>query len=129
VQAYVSERDIERIAVGGLGRFIADDPAQPSRRVKLVERSLNASELLDQPQLASSNGGTIAVDVDAKTDALKPRQPLYRVRLIAAKGGTGGGNIRPMTGQVDIGAESRSLIGWLIADMLGLFRKEASITG
>jgi putative peptide zinc metalloprotease protein len=129
VQAYVSERDIERIAVGGLGRFIADDPAQPSRRVKLVERSLNASELLDQPQLASSNGGTIAVDVDAKTDALKPRQPLYRVRLVAAKGSASEGNIRPMTGQVDIGAESRSLIGWLVADMLGLFRKEASITG
>jgi putative peptide zinc metalloprotease protein len=129
VQAYVSERDIERIAVGSTGRFVADDPAQPSRRVKLVERSLNASELLDQPLLASNNGGPVAVDVNAKTDALKPREPLYRVRLIAAKGSTSDGNIRPMTGQVDIGAESRSLIGWLVADLLGLFRKEASITG
>jgi putative peptide zinc metalloprotease protein len=129
VQAYVSERDIERIAVGELGRFVADDPAQASRRVKLVERSLNASELLDQPLLASTNGGSVAVDVDAKTDALKPREPLYRVRLIAAKGSASDGNIRPVTGQVDIGADSRSLIGWLIADLLGLFRKEASITG
>jgi putative peptide zinc metalloprotease protein len=129
VQAYVSERDIERIAVGGLGRFIADDPSQPSRRVKLVERSLNASELLDQPLLASSNGGAIAVDVDAKTDAMKPRKPLYRVRLIATKGSAGDDNIRPMTGQINIGADSRSLAGWLLADLLALFRQEAAVTG
>jgi putative peptide zinc metalloprotease protein len=129
VQAYVSERDIERITVGGLGRFIADDPAQPSRRVKLVERSLNAIEHLDQPLLASSNGGAIAVAVDGKTDALKTRKPLYRIRLLAAKAGGGDASIRPVTGEVQIGAESRSLAGWLLADLLSLFRQEATVTG
>jgi putative peptide zinc metalloprotease protein len=129
VQAYVSERDIERIAVGGLGRFVADDAARRSSRVKLVERSLSATELLDQPLLASSNGGPIAVDVNAKTDALKPREPIYRVRLIAAKANADAGNIRPMTGTVEIEADNRSLIGWLIADILDLFRQEAAVTG
>jgi putative peptide zinc metalloprotease protein len=129
VQAYVGERDIERIVVGGVGRFVADDPGQKSRRVKLVERSLTASEMLDQPLLASTNGGPVAVNVDAKTDTMRPREPLYRVRLIAAQGGTGNGNIRPMTGQVDIRAESRSLIGWLLADLVALFRQEATVEG
>jgi putative peptide zinc metalloprotease protein len=129
VQAYVSERDIERIAVGGLGRFIANDPAQLSRRVKLVERSLNAIEVLDQPLLGSNNGGAIAVTVEPKTDALKSREPLYRIRLIAAKIRTGDASIRPMTGTIEVGAESRSLASWIIADLLGIFRKEASITG
>jgi putative peptide zinc metalloprotease protein len=129
VQAYISERDIDRIAIGNLGRFIANDPAQNARRVKLVERSLYASELLDQPLLASTNGGPVAVDVNAKTDALKPRQPVYRIRLIAAKGSFGAGNIRPVVGQVQIDAQSRSLMGWLIGDVLSLFRKEAAITG
>jgi putative peptide zinc metalloprotease protein len=129
VQAYISERDIDRIAIGNLGRFIANDPAQNARRVKLVERSLYASELLDQPLLASTNGGPVAVDVNAKTDALKPRQPVYRIRLIAAKGNFGAGNIRPVVGQVQIDAQSRSLMGWLVGDVLSLFRKEAAITG
>jgi putative peptide zinc metalloprotease protein len=128
VQAYVSERDIERVATGALGRFVPDDPARPSRRVKLVEQSSNASELLDQPLLASINGGSIAVDKDAKTEALKPRKPHYRARLIAASGDADAGNIMPVTGQVDIEANSRSLIGWLIADVLGVLRSEASIS-
>ena len=43
------------------GRSIPDVPVRPSRSVNLVVKSANAIERLDQPILASKNGGQIEI--------------------------------------------------------------------
>ncbi len=121
IQAYVSEDDIERVASGASGRFIPHDPVQASWAAKLVERSSTALQELDQPILASTNGGPIPVDKGEKV--LKPRNAVYRVRLIAAKGGDSGANIQITPGTVQIAAQGRSVASWLFGYMARTIRQ------
>jgi putative peptide zinc metalloprotease protein len=128
VQAYVSEADIDRIREGGLGRFVPDDAALSSRRVKLVERSLNAVELLDQPLLASTNGGSIGVDSNSESEQIRPRETLYKVRLLAQKGGSND-LVQPIRGSVVIDADARSFALHWLGKVMDVFREEFSLTG
>lgn len=109
VQAYVSEDDVWRLEPGSTGVFIADDAAGPSRAAKLIEVSSTAIDRLDQPILASVNGGPVAVDKDG--DTLKPREALYRIRLVAEKGAVGadGRQIQVTPGKIEIRAPGRSI--------------------
>jgi putative peptide zinc metalloprotease protein len=122
IQAYIAEDDIWRIEDGALGRFIPADTVQASWAAKLVERSASALQTLDQPILASTNGGPIAVDKDDKD--LRPRNALYRVRLIAAKQ-TQGDNaaIQITPGTIEITATGQSVASWLLGDLMRTIRK------
>ncbi|GAB5483352.1 MAG: hypothetical protein Pars92KO_31090 [Parasphingorhabdus sp.] len=127
IQAYVSEDDIWRISKDARGRFVPDDPVQASRAAKLVEKSTNAVERIDQPILASVNGGPIASDKDE--NILRPRTALYRVRLIASKKAYKDGEALQLTpGSVEIAATGRSVAGGLLDKLTRLFRSEASLT-
>jgi putative peptide zinc metalloprotease protein len=127
IQAYVSEDDIWRISKDARGRFVPDDPVQASRAAKLVEKSTNAVERIDQPILASVNGGPIASDKDE--NILRPRTALYRVRLIASKKTYEDGEALQLTpGSVEIAATGRSVAGGLLDKVTRLFRSEASLT-
>ncbi|GGE97079.1 peptidase M50 [Sphingomonas prati] len=81
VQAYVAEKDIRLIKIGATGRFIPNDPTQRSYRVRLVERTHGAAERIDREELASVNGGPVAVT--EMNGALIPNSANYRVRLAA----------------------------------------------
>jgi putative peptide zinc metalloprotease protein len=127
VQAFIGEGDTQRIAAGALARFVPDDSTQTSRRAKLVERSTSASLTLDQPILASINGGPIAVDKDGMT--LKPHKPIYRARLIAEKSDPADDAlIQIVPGQVRIDAESRSVLGTVARWIMQALRGEASLS-
>jgi len=127
IQAYVSEDDIWRIAKDARGRFIPDDPVQASRAAKLIEKSTNAVERIDQPILASVNGGPIASDKDE--NILRPRTALYRVRLIASKKAyQDGASLQLVPGSVEISATGRSIAGGLLDQVTRLFRSEASLS-
>lgn len=128
VQAYVSEADIDRVREGGLGRFVADDAALPSRRVKLVERSLNAIEILDQPLLASTNGGSIGVNSNSEGEQIRPRETLYKLRLLAQKGGSGD-LVQPIKGSVVVEADPRSFALHWLGKVMDVFREEFSLSG
>jgi putative peptide zinc metalloprotease protein len=129
IQAYVDENDVWRIGETAQGRFIPNDPIQPSRAAKMVERSASAIQALDQPLLASTNGGAIAVNEDANK-GLKPRAALYRVRLIAARGvDRPAFAIQPTAGVVEIQATPRSLAGRVMAYIAQVLRGEAALTG
>ena len=122
IQAFVDEADVQRLSDGTLARFIPNDAAQASLRAKLVERANSASQSLDQPMLASTNGGPIAVDKD--DDMLKPHKPVYRARLVAERVDQNtAGLIQVIPGRVKIAAESRSVIGnfarWLMQNLRG----------
>ncbi len=127
VQAFIGEGDMQRIEAGALARFVPDDSTQTSRRAKLVERSTSASQTLDQPILASINGGPIAVDKDGTM--LKPHKPIYRARLIAEKSDPADDAlIQIVPGQVRIDAESRSVLGTMTRWILQALRGEASLS-
>ena len=123
IQAYVSEDEIWRLSNGALGTFVASDAGGPSRSAKLVEMSSSAVARLEQPILASTNGGPIAVDKDG--EELTPREALYRVRMIAEKGTISGDDyqIQLVPGSVQIRTEGRSLASWAAAQVARIFRR------
>lgn len=125
VQAFIAEDDIGRVADGALARFIPNDPLMASRPAKLVERSASAVQWMDQPILASTQGGPIAVDEDP-SKALKPHEALYRIRLLAARGA---GPMQPVAGKVRIDAEGQSLARRFLGYVARILRSEASLTG
>lgn len=124
VQAFVQENDIARIDEGALARFVPDDPVLASRTAKLTERSASAISRMDQPILASTHGGPIAVNED-ETKTLRPREALYRIRFLATPGP---GPLRPVRGQVSIDAQPESLIGKFFGSLMRTLRAEASLT-
>ncbi len=127
VQAYLSEGDAQRVESGALARFVPDDPTMGSVRAKLVERANSALSEMDQPILASTNGGPIAVDKDGH--ALKPRQALFRARLVAEKSDPADmALVQTVPGQVRIEAEPRSLLGNMVRWLMRSIRGEASLS-
>jgi putative peptide zinc metalloprotease protein len=128
IQAYVTEGDYWRVMDQAQARFIPNDLAQPSRPAKLVERGGAALQFLDQPVLASTQGGPIAVNADADK-RLKPREAYYRMRLVAAVDQQPTqALIQPIAGEVQIQAPGTSLIGGLIRSITRIFRQEASLS-
>ncbi len=128
IQAYVQEDDNWRVQEGAQGRFVPDDLAQPSRPAKLVEQAAAALQFLDQPMLASTNGGPIAVTEDAGKH-LKPREAYYRIRFLApidTRKRTA--LIQPISGSLIIEAPGTSLFGSLLRSFTRIIRSESSLT-
>ena len=125
VQAYLSEADLARVDAGAEARFIPDDPVRASRRARVVERGGAAIQQLDQPMLASTQGGPIAVNEDTEK-RLKPRSAYYRVRLLTPVDAEGSAIIQPIAGQVQIDAPGISIVEKLLGAFMRLFRREAS---
>ncbi|MCK0129256.1 HlyD family efflux transporter periplasmic adaptor subunit [Erythrobacter sp. F6033] len=123
VQAYVPEDEIWRLEQGALGTFVASDAGGPSRSAKLVELSSSAVARLEQPILASTNGGPIAVDKSG--EELAPREALYRVRMIAEKGAVRGDGyqIQLIPGTVQIRTEGRSFAQWAATQLARMARR------
>lgn len=126
VQAYVNEDDVWRVAPGAHASFVADDLIQPTRSAKTVERGGAALQFLDQPMLASLNGGPIAVNQDDQK-RLRPREALYRVRLLAAIDTVRSASaIQPVAGKIRIEAQGVSLISRWFRSAARVLRREAS---
>jgi putative peptide zinc metalloprotease protein len=128
VQAYVGEDDVRRIAPNARATFVPDDPVQPSRIAKAVERGSAAVQFLDQPMLSSTHGGPIAANEDGQKH-LRPRSALYRVRLLAAVDPAPDATlIQPQSGKVLIEAPGTSFVGSMLRYATRIWRREASAT-
>jgi putative peptide zinc metalloprotease protein len=128
IQAYIEEDDVWRVQSAAMARFIPDDLAHPSRPAKLVEAASAAMELIDQPILASTNGGPIAANED-RQKRLKPRDALYRFRFVAPVDRTARNIlVQPITGRLQIDAERTSLIGGLLRSIARIWRSESSLS-
>jgi putative peptide zinc metalloprotease protein len=128
IQAYVDEGDAWRVSDGASAQFVPDDLAQSSRPAKIVERAAAAVELLDQPILASTQGGAIAVSVD-ENKHLRPRTALYRMRLLAPiEQVTSNAIIQPVPGRVSIAAQGTSLVDSLFRAFGRIMRRESSLS-
>ena len=127
VLAYVPEADRDRLRPEAEGRFVPDDASAPSSRVRLIDVSDYALETIDKPQLASTNGGSIPVDEEI--DRLVPRSAFYRAELVAERtDATIGYFPQDESGEIVIAAEGQSLVGSAFADILKLFRSEATLS-
>lgn len=80
IEAYVRGEDLPRLHVGARGRFVTDDPARNPLPVVVTAVSETAVDALDQPALASQNGGPIATELDHERRPV-PRGAVYRVWL------------------------------------------------
>jgi putative peptide zinc metalloprotease protein len=80
VRGYIAERELRRVREGARGRFVPDDPSIPSVPVRLIEIADLAAEQLSPEVLASTQGGRIAAQTDAKGAAV-PLQGQFSVRF------------------------------------------------
>jgi putative peptide zinc metalloprotease protein len=128
VQAFADETDIDRIAPDARARFVPDDATLASRPTRLVERGASALSLFDQPLLASTHGGPIAV-AETSDKQMKPRRELYRLRLVAARDDGTAAILQPVAGIVKIDAAGRSFAGRVFAYVARVLRGEASLSG
>ena len=91
VQAYVTEADLHRIALGDVARFIAQDPSQSAWPLRITAIASTATTRLGQnPELVSALGGAIAAQrapASARAAAAHegpdwvPEQAIYQVTL------------------------------------------------
>ncbi len=75
-KAIVDEDNLWRVQKGAKGSFIADDPQQSARSVRLGEISYAGTQNLDIPYLASVYGGPVAVEAEDDND-LRPVRGSY----------------------------------------------------
>lgn len=128
IQAYIEEGDVWRVQPKAMARFIPDDLSHPSRPARLIETASTALEMLDQPMLASTNGGPIAVNEDS-SKRLKARDALYRFRFVAPiDQRRSAAVIQPVPGKLLIDAEGTSLIGGLLRSITRIWRSESSLS-
>lgn len=130
VQAYLSEDAIWRVGPDANARFIPDDAAQMSRRARLTEAAKGASEYLDSPILATTNGGSIPVSKDDR-GKLKPQKAIYRVKLIAERDDASDnpGLVQPVPGRVSIDAKGESMLARTVRGFGRIFARERGVTG
>ncbi len=126
VQAYIGEDDLHRIEDSAFATFIPDDPIRGSYLSKLREKGAAAIQRFDQPILASTNGGPIAVNEDAQK-TLRPRAALYRLRFETQSVAPPENFIQPQKGIVVIDAEPTSLFGQLFRIFARTLRAESSL--
>jgi len=79
IDAYVKEGDLSRIRLGDQATFYSDAADQTALRCTVRFIDMTTTLLLTDPELASTNGGGVAVR--GKKSGLAPVGAVYRVRL------------------------------------------------
>lgn len=122
VEAYVDERDLERLTAGSEATFLAEAGGWDKVSLRLDSLATTATTRLQNvPELASTQGGGIAALPDPRHGPV-PEKAVYRV-LLTATGGEG----LPMAlrGQVHIEAERQSPAMRLLTSAMAVLRREA----
>ncbi|PXW27215.1 HlyD family efflux transporter periplasmic adaptor subunit [Paraburkholderia caballeronis] len=107
--AYVGEDDVARLKAGQSAVFVASLPELAARdcRIDAIDKVNVAT--LDAPSVASTYGGPIPAEPNAKTRQLVPLQATWQVRFGGCDGEAGIG--REVNGTVQLGAGRQSFVG------------------
>jgi putative peptide zinc metalloprotease protein len=105
-EAWLDERDIDRIRSGQRARFYPDTPGLPVLDLTVEHIDRDAVHAISEPMLASVHGGSLLVRTQG--EQLIPERASYRVRLAASTAPTGTSVQR---GQVVIDGRARTLFG------------------
>ncbi|MDY4333338.1 HlyD family efflux transporter periplasmic adaptor subunit [Pectobacterium brasiliense] len=114
VEAFVSEKDWQRLHTGAKGTFYLQDVSRSSLPLTIVEIASTATRDLNAaPELASIYGGDIATLSDAQRK-LHPEQAVYRVLLSLPDGYRAQPQV--LRGTVVMEGEAQSLLirGWKV---------------
>lgn len=80
IKGYVDEQNVFRFDQGAMARFIPDMPELPSVETTVMSVAEAASESLDEPYLALSYGGSIAIE-EGEREKLRPTEAAYVVAM------------------------------------------------
>lgn len=122
IEAFVDERDLERLAIGNEATFIAEAGGWDRIPLKVVNLATTATTRLQNvPELASTHGGGIATLPDTRHGPV-PEKAIYRVTLAAADG-----HQLPLAlrGEVHIEGDRQSLALRLLTGAIAVLRREA----
>ncbi|MGH8380059.1 HlyD family efflux transporter periplasmic adaptor subunit [Pseudomonas sp.] len=109
LRGYLPEAELWRVAAGGRGHFVSDDPLQRSRGVRLDDIDTTGVAYIDQEALISEYQGPIAVRRDQDQRA-QPLQAQYGVRFVLESGARGA-LMHPERGLVVLDGAGESLLG------------------
>ena len=125
-RAYLAAAELDRVAVGAVGRFLPEDPARPAVGVSVTAIERVNAAVLDIPMLASTQGGPVAAQAAAPgaagQSAPVPAAPVYRVTLKPLEPAPAPEQVVPGIAVVEAGAVSplrriwRATIGVLIRE-------------
>lgn len=128
IQAYLSESDVWRVKNDANARFVPDDVGQRSRRAKATELSRGALEYIDNPIVASTNGGPVAAVLD-KNGQIKPEKATYRLRLVAERDADeANADVMQVPGRVIVNAAGDSVLSRFARLVSQIFKRESSLT-
>ncbi|MBI1291055.1 biotin/lipoyl-binding protein [bacterium] len=85
VRGYLDEDGLDRVRTGDSGRFVPEDPSQPSLAIVVGRISPDAVRRVDLPELASRYGGPIETGSQGGI-ALTPAHPVFPVEFRPASG-------------------------------------------
>ncbi|MHC8285482.1 HlyD family efflux transporter periplasmic adaptor subunit [Pseudomonas sp. XS1P51] len=124
VEAFVGERDRERLSIGANAWFYPEDPRRPSQSLTVEDIGQTAvHKLSSAPELASVYEGRIAAQLDEQHVPV-PEQALYRV-LLRPQANVGQG-ITALRGSVSIQAEARSPLAQIAREVMAVLIRESS---
>ncbi|RJL47181.1 HlyD family efflux transporter periplasmic adaptor subunit [Pectobacterium carotovorum] len=114
VEAFVSEKDWQRLRTGAKGTFYLQDVSRSSLPLTIVEIASTATRDLNAaPELASIYGGDIATLSDSQRK-LHPEQAVYRVLLSLPEGYRAQPQVLRGTVVMDGEAQSLLIRGWKV---------------
>lgn len=112
VEAFVSEKDWQRLRPGAQGRFLGRDARQAALPVTVTEIDQTATrDLSGTPEMASTYGGDIATLSDGQRK-LHPEQAVYRVVLSIPPGQASHQQVLRGTVVLEGAAQSPLLRAW-----------------
>lgn len=121
VEAFVTQNDLARIAIGDRARFYPDDARLFPLRGDVVQIEATRLAALPHPLLSSRHGGNIPVLPD--TSGLTPRDAVFRVRIQLRQAAD---RIAVRRGNVVIDAAPRSWLAEAATSVLAVLIREAS---
>ena len=121
VETYLTDAEVERIAVGASGRFLPETPGLPALALKVASIDRDATRALPDAMLAAGHGGEVLVR--ERNNQLIPERAVYRVVLAVEEAAPA--QARVLRGSVVIYGRPKSLVGDFLRSGAALAIREA----
>ena len=124
IETYIPEECLERVSIGGQGRFFPENPDESPVDATIVEIDSTNTTVLNEPLLASIYGGDVPVTLSSD-GVLKAHETLYKVILKPEKYLV----LKSITrGTLSVAAERESILKrvWRLVVSVSVFVRESS---
>lgn len=122
VETYLTDAEVERVAVGDSGRFLPETPGLPARALKVARIDRDATRALPDAMLAVGHGGEVLVR--ERNGQLIPERAVYRV-VLTVDTADGPAPTRVLRGAVVIYGKPKSLAGDFLRSGAALLVRES----